>query len=158
MNLMCLPMITDEIKESLVNPPIFAYPDFDRSFYIWVDTSKDGIGAILTQLDDENRYRVVAFGATGTPPNAAKGSPAALEGTGLVWAVTHFRQYIHGRKYYVITDHLALLSALTSLSTSRALDKLATVLMEHDFEIIYKPGKSLVVPDSISRVICYTAQ
>ena len=141
----------NEIKESLASPPILAYPDFQKSFYIWVDTSKDGIGVILTQIDDEGRYRVIAFGATSTPQNAANSSPAVLEGTGLVWAVTHFRQYIHGRKYYIITDHLALRSALNKPSTSRALDKLATVLMEHDFEIIYKPGKSLVVPDAISR-------
>ena len=54
----------DKIIQTLINDPVIAYPNTDKEFYIHVDVSALGLGAILTQLDDEGRHRVVEYAST----------------------------------------------------------------------------------------------
>jgi hypothetical protein len=41
--------------------PMLKYPDFSISFKVQTDASEDGIGAILSQNDNENTERVIQY-------------------------------------------------------------------------------------------------
>jgi len=43
------------LKELLTSAPILIYPDFTKKFYLYTDASDSGLGAVLSQKDDENR-------------------------------------------------------------------------------------------------------
>ena len=40
----------DDLKERLISPPILAYPDFKKPFYVHTDASDFAIGAVLCQI------------------------------------------------------------------------------------------------------------
>ena len=52
-----------ELRHRLCSTPILAYPDFSRQFTLDTDASEVGIGAVLSQTDDEGRERVIAYGS-----------------------------------------------------------------------------------------------
>jgi hypothetical protein len=44
----------DALKEKLITEPILAYPNFQRTFYLTTDGSAKGLGAVLSQRNEEN--------------------------------------------------------------------------------------------------------
>ena len=42
------------LKELLTSAPILIYPDFTKKFYVYINASDSGLGAVLSQKDDEN--------------------------------------------------------------------------------------------------------
>jgi hypothetical protein len=67
-----------------------------------------GLGAVLTQCDDEGKEFVVAY--VNRSNNAAKSRYSSYEGECLaaVWVVAHFRCYLFGTQFTLITDHQPL--------------------------------------------------
>lgn len=51
----------NSLKESLTSAPILSLPKFDREFRLAADKSNTGIGAVLSQLNDDGREHVIAY-------------------------------------------------------------------------------------------------
>lgn len=66
------------------------------------------LGAVLTQRDDEGKEFVIAYASCSN--NAAESLYSLYEGECLaaVWAVTHFRCYLFGSQFTLVTDHQSL--------------------------------------------------
>jgi hypothetical protein len=64
-----------------------------------------GLGAVLTQCDDEGKEFVVAYASRSN--NVAESRYSFYEGECLVvvWAVAHFRCYLFGTQFTLVTDH-----------------------------------------------------
>jgi len=97
-----------ELKAKLVAAPISRKPIRGRPFQLHIDWSMLGLGAVLTQCDDEGKEFVVAY--VNRSNNAAKSRYSSYEGECLaaVWAVAHFRCYLFGTQFTLITDHQPL--------------------------------------------------
>ena len=54
--------------------------------------------------------------------------------------------------FTVITDHSALKALCDKSNLTGRLQRRANKLMEHDFTIVYRPGKQNVVPDFLSCI------
>ena len=70
----------------------------------------------------------------------------------VVWAVRHFRPYLYGRKFEVLTDHRPLVYLFSHNNPSSRLTKFRLALEEYDFDIIYKKGTDNVIADALSRM------
>ncbi len=53
----------DNLKEKLTSKPIRVHPNFDKLFKLYTDTSDMGLGAVLTQDDEEGKERVISYDA-----------------------------------------------------------------------------------------------
>jgi hypothetical protein len=78
------------LKTALVNAPILTRPDFKRTFWLDVDWSPKGVGAILSQKDGKFE-RVVAYASKSLTEAQRKFHPMEGECYALIWGVMHFR-------------------------------------------------------------------
>jgi len=67
-----------------------------------------GLGAVLTQCDDEGKEFVVAYVSHSN--NATKSHYSSYEGEclAMVWVVAHFKCYLFGTQFTLVTDHQQL--------------------------------------------------
>ena len=49
------------LKEKCMNAPVLAFPDFKKPFLLETDPSGKGLGAVLSQKQDNGRYHPVAY-------------------------------------------------------------------------------------------------
>ena len=76
------------------------------------DASKRGLGAILSQRQEDNRLHPVAYASRSVSAAEANYAITNLETLAVVWAITHFRYYLYGHNVTVITDHAAVKAVL----------------------------------------------
>ncbi|CAB5180558.1 unnamed protein product [Rhizophagus irregularis] len=51
----------EELKKKLINYLILQHPNFEKKFILITDASGEGLGAILEQLDENNREIVISY-------------------------------------------------------------------------------------------------
>ena len=73
------------------------------------------------------------------------------EALAMVYAVNKFRHYLLGNKFIFYVDHLALQYLVNKPQVSRRLARWLLLILESDFKVIYKPGKTHGVADALSR-------
>ncbi|KAH9125831.1 hypothetical protein AeMF1_003624 [Aphanomyces euteiches] len=139
------------LKRKLVSPPILAYPDFDKPFFILVDACPVAVGAVLMQRQD-NRDRVIAYASQALDATQQKwihkkDGISEIECYGIVWATKKFRPYIDRRPFTIYTDHSALvwLFKTGSHSSNGKLARWAVHLQSLDFTVVHRPGAQWVV-------------
>ena len=71
---------------------------------------------------------------------------------GILFGLQYFKKYHDGIKFKVITDHASLRNLRNP--TGR-LARWIVKLNQYDFDVEYKKGKLMVVPDELSRLPTY---
>lgn len=138
------------LKECFMNPPVLDYPDFSTNniFTLHTDASGKALGAVLSNQN----ARPVAFASKALNSAERNYSTIEKELLGLVWAIRHFRPYLHGKKFELYTDHRPLVYLFTLTDPSSRLTKFRLALEEYSFDVIYKKGTENVVADALSRI------
>lgn len=139
----------EKCKELLTLDPVLIYPDFSKEFILTTDASNYAVGAVLSQ-GPVGKDRPIAYASRTLNKTEERYSTTEKEFLAIVWAVNHFRPYLHGRKFKMFTDHKPLTFSFTNANDRIIRGKLA--LEEFNYELIYKPGKQNVVADALSRV------
>lgn len=138
------------LKTALTQAPVLACPDFTKPFQIHCDASSVGIGSVLIQEIDGNEHPV-AFHSRLLSKTERNYSTTERELLAVVDSVNHFRPYIDGSHFIIVTDHMCLKWLKTLNNPSGRLARWAMQLSCFDFEIRHKKGLLHVVPDVLSR-------
>ena len=145
------------LKQRLTSPPILAFPDINKDFRLFTDASMDGIGNVLTQMDDAGEERVISYGSrTYTDPEKNYHMPNK-ECLSVVHAFRSYRQYLLGAKTLLITDCSCLIPLLTSkilrsVVPEGQIFRWMLALQEYDYEVIHLAGKKVPHADALSRL------
>ena len=142
------------VKEIICKDTCLAHPDMDKQFYIHVDASGVGIGAILTQLDDMNKHRVIEYASTVFKDGKhLERSNPQRESYGIIWALDHFKYYVLGRRPVVFCDCSCLMDIFNSkdANKSRIFNVWIARLLHYSPRLLHKPGKMMAIPDALSR-------
>lgn len=97
---------------------MLAYPDFKRGFTLETDASAHGLGAILSQLQDDGKHHPVAYASRALSPQEKKYTITELKMLAFVWAISHFHCYLYGHNVTVMTNHSAVKTVLGNLEGS----------------------------------------
>ena len=143
------------LKKHLSSTPILAFPDVKETFILFTDAGLTAMGAVLAQVQDRKEwatcYACKAFSKCQINYSATKREISASTRKSATFS-RHFKNYLLGRIFNIITDHCAL-QWLQSVNdpdglTARWLEKLAAF----DLEVQHKPGESINHVGGLSRI------
>lgn len=139
----------NKLKQLITRQPILKYFDPKELVTISVDASSVAVGAVLLQNNQPCAYASRAL--TDTQRRYAQIEKELLA---ICFGVEKFYQYVFGTKFVVETDHKPLISIFKkSLNTCPArLQRMLLSLQKYDIDLIYKPGKHLIIADTLSRL------
>ncbi|KAK3750764.1 hypothetical protein QZH41_002286 [Actinostola sp. cb2023] len=132
----------ETLKEKLQSAPALAYFDISKSTEIAVDASPVGLGAILTQKDENGHSHVIAYGSRSLTKTEQNYSQTEREALAIVWGCEHYHLYCYGKALTVFTDHKPLTSIFNnplSKPTPR-IERWSLRLQPYQPNIVYAPG------------------
>ena len=139
---------------------LFHY-DASKASRVNGDASHNGLGACLEQEVEPNCWAPIAFASRFLKSAEIKYSTNELELLAIVWACEHFRTYILGHRFVILTDHKAIISALNETygkkSYQSRLSRWADRIIPFDYQIEHIPGSSLGIVDYMSRYPTFEA-
>ena len=153
-----------DIKNALCSSPIISLPLPKAEFRVTTDASlgskeaPGGYGAMLSQLDDSGKERVIAY-ASKTLNKAEQNYSAFLaEAAAANWAIEHWHPYLYGKHFTLFCDHkpLSLEASTTGNASSKAnakrtYSRLTQNLLKYNFTVEYRKGVDNAVADFLSR-------
>ena len=74
------------LKDKIQSPPVLVFPDFNKPFLLETDASKDGLGAVLSQKQDNGCYHPITFGSHSLTPAEKNYHSSKLEFLTLKWS------------------------------------------------------------------------
>jgi hypothetical protein len=98
----------DHLRSALASTPVLAYPDFDREFIVKPDWSAAGIGAVLTQFDDNGAERPIAYLSRRCRRKESVYCTRRGELVALWYSVGKWRPFLEGGEFLIQSDHLSL--------------------------------------------------
>ncbi len=96
------------------------------------------LGAILTQVDNDGKFYAISFPSRQLKNHEKYYSPFLLEAAATVWGMDFFNEYLRGKQFILYMEHNPL-EKLVHLH-NKALNRLQSALLEHNFVIQYKKG------------------
>jgi ribonuclease HI len=135
-----------ELKKRLTSAPVLVLPDNQKSFVIFCDASRHGLGCVLMQ-----EGRVVSYASRQLRAHEQNYPTHDLELAAVVHALKIWRHYLIGNKCEIYTDHKSLRYIFTQSDLNLRQRRWLELIKDYDLEIHYHPGKANVVADALSR-------
>ena len=140
------------LKRELAGHTVLAQPDVNRPFLMETDASDFGWGAILIQVGEDGKEHPIAFESKRFSPAERNYATYERELLAIKEGLRRWRCYIeNGHVTTVRTDHASLQYLKTSIKPSGRLARWLAEFGEYKLDIKYKPGKEMIVADTLSR-------
>jgi ribonuclease HI len=136
----------DELRKRLTTAPVLAMPDIHKSFDIYCDASKQGLGCVLMQ-----EGHMIAYASRQLRKNEQNYPTHDLELAAVIHALKIWRHYLLGNKCQIYTDHKSLKYIFTQNDLNLRQRRRLELIKDYDLEIHYHPGKANVIADALSR-------
>lgn len=144
-----------KVKDLFYEPPVLAVYSPQRTTIITTDASNYGLGATLSQVQDDGTRRLVAAASRSLSETEQRYAAIEKESLGICWAMEKFSRYVLGMKQVVIeTDHKPLIT----LFGNKFLDRLPARiqgfklrLQRFNYVIRHISGKANTSADALSR-------
>lgn len=140
----------NNIVQQLSTAPTLTLFQENSPIELFTDASSLGYGAVLTQIID-GRQHPVAYMSQRTTDAESRYHSYELETLAVVRAVKHFRHYLYGRKFKVITDCNALKASMHKKDLLPRIHRWWSFLQNYEFEVEYRKGERLQHADFFSR-------
>ena len=141
------------LKMKCMTAPVLAFADFEKPFLLETDASSLGLGAVLSQKQDDGKFHLVTYASQELKGGEGKYHSSKLEFLALKWAVTdQFKEYLQYKPFTVRTDN----NPLTYVMTTPNLDAIGhwwvAALAGYNMTIEYLKGANNKVADILSWV------
>ena len=141
------------VKEALAKATLLSYPKPDAPTCLMTDASDTAVGAVLQQLFD-GMWQPLSFFSKKLRPAETRYSTFDRELLAVYLAIKHFRHFLEGRHFHVLTDHKPQTYAFNSrldrhsLRQARQLDYIS----QYTNAIRHVEGHNNPVADALSRI------
>ena len=143
----------DVLKGKVQSVPVLVFPDFDKPFLLETDASKEGLGVVLSQKQNDGRYHPIAFRSRSLTPLEKNYHSSKLEFLALKWSVTeHFKEYLAYAPFVVQNNNNPLTYVLMTPNLDTTGHRWVGMLASFQFELEYQKGADNEAADALSRV------
>ena len=133
----------NELKRLVSTAPVMAHFDTQKETKVVVDASPIGLGAILLQASEDNKFRAVAYASRALTPTETRYSQTEREALSVVWACEKFHLFLVGKHFIIETDHKPLLGIYsTNGKPSTRVSRWSLRLQPYSFTLRYITGES----------------
>ena len=149
----------EELKQACMSSPVLAFADYTKDFLLETDASKEGLGAVLSQKQEDGRFHPVAYGSRLLITHAKNYHSTKLEFLALKWAIKeHFKEYLLYQPFLVKTDNNPLTYIMTTPNLDATGHQWVSALAKYKFWLEYQKGWDNAVADALSRVTTHLEQ
>ena len=143
-----------EVKLRLKNPPppVLHLPKADGRFILYSDTSIEGTGSSLWQIQG-GKPKLIGYASKTLPEACSRYSVTELEMTGLLVNMNLWKNLLKHREFDAGVDHVAvaqIMKAKTEPATTRIM-RLLDRLSAYSFNLYYVKGRDMILSDYLSR-------
>ena len=143
--------LLQELKMKCLSVPVLAFTDFKKPFLLETDVSIEGLGAVLSQEQDNGHYHPVAYASCGLKGGKLKYHSSKLEFLALNWAMTEqFREYLRYQPFFVRPFNNPLTYVMTTANLDAIRHRCVAAMVGYNFEIKYIHGSDNKVADALS--------
>ena len=141
----------EALKQACMNSPVLAFTDYTKDFLLETAASKEGLGAVLSQKQEDGQFHLVAYGSWVLTTHEKNYHSTKLEFLALKWAVTeHFKDYLLYQPFLVKTDNNPLTYIMTTPNLDATGHQWVSALGKYDFWLEYQKGWDNAVADTMS--------
>ena len=127
------------------------FPDFNKPFLLEPDASKEGLGVVLSQKQDDGHYHPVVFSSRTLTPSEQNYHSSKLEFLVLKWSITeHFKEYLAYAPFTVHIDNNPLTYMLTTPNLDATRHHWIGALVSYEFNLEYQKGLDNAAADMLS--------
>jgi hypothetical protein len=141
----------DTLKEKLSITPVLRGPNWSLPFHISTDASDTALGVVLGQKDNLITHAIY-FISKNLTPTEYNYTVTEKEFLVVVYSINKFRHYITGYKFFIHTDHFAIIFLINKPITNGRITRWLLLLQEFNITIVDRPGKENLVADFLSHI------
>ena len=119
-----------------------------------MDASDTGIGGVLSQLDEDGRERVIAYGSKLLTKPERRYCVTRRELLAMVTFIQQYRPYLVSQKFTLRTDHGSLTWLMSFKEPEGQLARWLERLQELDFDVVHRRGRVHRNADGLSWLPC----
>ena len=141
------------LKWACMSSPVLAFTNYTKDFLLKLDTSKEGLGAVLSQKQADRQFHLVAYGSWAFTAYEKNYHSTKLEFLALKWAIReHFKGYLLYQPFLVKTDNNPLTYIMTTPNLDATGHQWVGVLAKFNFQLQYQKGQDNAVADLLSQI------
>jgi hypothetical protein len=134
--------------QHLTSAAVLVQPDNSKPFEVFCDASDTGLCCVLMQ-----EGRVIAYASQALRPHEINYPTHDLELAAIVHALKIWRHYLMGNRCNIFTDHRSLKYIFTQSDLNMRQRRWLELIKDYDLEVLYHPGKAIVVANALSRKV-----
>ena len=140
-----------QIKKQLQRPPVLHLPRADGRVILYSDTSREGTGSSLWQVQ-EGKPRLIGFASKTLLEACQRYSITELEMTGLLVNMGLWKSIIRHREFDAAVDHAAVAQIMKAKAepATTHIKCLLERLASYSFNLYYVKGKDMILADYLS--------
>ena len=145
--------VVDILKRKVQSMPVLVFPHFDKPFLLETDSSKEELGAMLSQKQGNGCYHPVTFGSCSLTASEKNYHSSKLEFLALKWSITeHFKEYLPYLPFMVQMDNNPLIYVLMMPNLDATGHQWVSALSSFQCELEYQKGANNSAANVLSWV------
>ena len=143
----------NSVKEALAEATLLVHPQQGAPTCIMADASEAAVGAVLQQFIG-GQWQPLAYFSKSLKPAETRYSTFDRELLAIYLAIKHFRYFVEGRQFSILTDHKPLTYALASKPDrhSPRQSRHLNYISQFTSDIRHVSGSNNTVADTLSRL------
>ena len=142
--------VFEVLKQACMHSLVLDFTDYTKDFLLETDALKEGLGAVLSQKQEDGQFHQVAYSSRALTTHEKNYHSMKLEFLALKWAITeHFKEYLLYQPFLVRTDNNPLTYIMSTPNLDATGHHWVSALAKYDFWLEYQKGQDNAAEDTL---------